>query len=226
MKQGKNNKQGNCYSSIVATNRKIYKPDFSRFFMRTEVILSLVFACIFIIAFASSAVEAGPAIVKTVVETNGCPLIADGTTEYEVNVYLDNTPLNGDPTVGMDWAVSPPQGADMTITRFAGNSGNPPVNDFFAGKNMAVELVTRFFNNGQTRIAWPGQGVSNGQGNIATYWITIQNVERPMRASFDLWGVAVYRDDGNAGLQDFVEENQAFYILPNNFPAMSAKCRR
>lgn len=226
MKYKKNNKNKGCYSSIVATNRKVYIEKLSNIFMRTEVIVGLIFVSIFIIALASSSVEAGPAIVKTVVETNGCPLIADGTTEYEMNVYLDNTPLNGEPTQGMDWALSAPQGADMTITRVAGNSGNPPVNDFFAGRNMFFELVTRFFNNGQTRIATGGQGASNRQGNVATYWFTINSVQRPMGANFDLWGVAVYKDDGQATLQNFVEDHQRFYILPNNFPVMSAKCRR
>lgn len=213
----------------MATKRKVYIGKLSDIFMRTEVILSLVLASVLLIVLASSAVEAGPAVVKTVVTNpgyEGCPLIADGRSEYRVDIYLNNTPLNGEPTQGMDWAVRPPQGAEMTITRVAGNSGNPPENDFFAGRSMVFELVTRFFNSGQSRITWGGQGVSNGQGNVATYWFTVNSVTRPMRTSFDLWGVAVYKDDGQATLQDFVEENQQFVILPDNFPALTAKCAR
>lgn len=197
--------------------------------MRTEVILSLVLASVLLIVLASSAVEAGPAVVKTVVTNpgyEGCPLIADNETEYKVDVYLDNTPLNGEPTQGIEWKIIAPQGAEMTITRVAGNSGNPPENDFFAGRSMAFEIVRPLFGELHGRLTWNGQGVSNGRGNVATYWIKVNSVTRPMRTSFDLRSIGVYKDDGQATLQDFVEENQQFVILPDNFPALTAKCAR
>jgi len=46
------------------------------------------------------------------------------------------------------------------------------------------------------------------------------------RTSFDLTNVAVYKDDGEATLQDFTEEHDRFIVLPNNFPAFTSKCAR
>jgi len=187
-----------------------------------RVLLGL-FIGVFVLVLASS-VSAQEAVIKTVVDNGGCPLIADNRTEYKLNVHVDNTELN-EATDGVGWAVVAPQGVDFIVTRVNGTENNRPENDFFAGKDMFWELVRAEFNHLHARITELGQGVLDGQGNVVTYTFTISSVSRPMRTSFGLSGVNFIPPEGQQS-QRFRIENQQFVILPDNFPAMSAKCAR
>ena len=190
-----------------------------------KLLISVVLG-VFVLAFASS-VLAQEAIIRTNVDSN-CPLIADGTTEYQLNVYADNTGLNGWTTDAIQWRVLVPSGLQsyINVTRVKGTQDNRPENDFFAGKSMFWERITTRFEDGHGRLTDLGQGVSNGQGNVVNYWFTISpNMPRvPVRTSFNLDATGFA--DPNGVLQPYRIENVPFVVLPNNFPFMSAKCRR
>jgi len=187
-----------------------------------RVLLGL-FIGVFVLVLASS-VSAQEAVIKTVVDNGGCPLIADNRTEYKLNVHVDNTELN-EATDGVQWRVLAPQGVDFNVTRVNGTENNRPENDFFAGKSMFWELVRPEFNHLHARLADLGQGVLDGRGNVVTYTFTISSVSRPMRTNFGLDAVVLVPPEGQQS-QQFRIENQPFVILPDNFPAMSAKCAR
>ncbi len=183
-----------------------------------------LFLGIFVFSFVSSAL-AQEAVIRTV-PYNDCPWIADGVTQYRMDVFADNTGLNGDVTDAIQWRNKVPAGLDGYIDVVRAeipsieNNGRE---DFFAGSSMFFEIVRPDWS-GQARVVDLGQGKANRQGYVGSYWFIVRDIQRPVRTSFNLDATGFA--DPNGVLQPYRIENVPFVVLPNNFPFMSAKCRR
>ncbi len=187
--------------------------------MRTEAVLGLVFASIFIIAIASSAVEAGEFILRTVPENR--IWYADGR-EYRMDVYVDGRELPNDPVVGVQWRVRVPVGLENKITITRAEIPSMERNgrkDFFAGKDMAFQMFGPNWNS-HARLVWPGQGILNDDGYVGSYWYTINGLSTPIRTSFGLSSIEVIKDDGQSTLLPYRIETQSFAVMPANYPKL------
>ncbi len=173
---------------------------------------------------SASIVSAQEAVLKTIVDNRNCPLIADGRTEYRLDVGLDNTGLS-EATDGARWRVTTPEGLIFNVTRVQGTEENRPERDFFIGRGMYYEYVMPRFNQLHARLVDLGQGVYHGEGNLVSYWFTIAPIqENYIAASFNLTVVEIFSPGGSP--QPYRIENQNFVVVRKGFPVMSSKCAR
>jgi len=158
---------------------KIYKVDILEKNMIVKskgkgLVLSLVFAISFI--FAISTVSAGFVTITTIPEQT--EWIADGVTEYRLDVYADNTALYPEETRRGEWQIWPEEG--LTFVRSELPS---PANDFFGGFNMdflfnfvdnSSDLSGRLTENARrTEPFGNGPGPSNKTGILGSYYFTV-----------------------------------------------------
>ena len=112
---------------------------------------------------ASVSEGTGDIIIKAVpVQANW---IADGTTEYEVKIYADNTGLAGESTKAAQWQLLKPVGLEDNIIMISAQW--PTQNDFFEGFNVLFPILgvnwgvhTKLVNN---------PGPANKAGVLAVY---------------------------------------------------------
>lgn len=164
------------------------------------------------ISFASAA-----ALIKTDLERN--ILIADGVTEYRLNIWADNTGLEGATTDGIQWSVYIPAELQpfMTVTR----AEWPDSQDFFEGSTMFWQRIS-IDMQGQARLVDIGQGKSNQQGYVATYYFTIApGFEGKTR--FDMGGISFVDPDANE--QEYTVENEEFTVV-KKFPRLGFLANR
>ena len=186
--------------------------------------LGLFLGIAVIVVLMAGPVLAQEAVIKTVIDNGNCPLIADGRTEYRLDVWLDNTGL-GEATDGVRWRVKSPEGLEFNVIRVNCTQERRPENDFFADKIMFFEYVRPRFWQLHARLVDLGQGVYQGEGNLVNYWFTISPMNQSyVRTNFTLGLVEILSPGGNP--QPFRVENQEFIVVRDGFPVMSAKCRR
>jgi len=181
--------------------------------------LSLIVAFVLILTFVSANV-----IIKSVPVQSRW--VADGTTEYRMDVYLDTTSEPLEIITGAEWEIAVP--SFLTVTR----AELPAQNDFFEGFSMApgwnrvdstvsggeltdnvrlVDLTINGFN----------YGPSNREGILGSYWFTV-NTNAPLGVTnFGLNGLYVY--DGNADPLATTIEDIPFNIISPPFYADSSK---
>jgi len=134
--------------------------------MRSVVFLLLIVALV-------GVVTAQEAVIKAVPHVQGC--WAPGES-VDIDVWVSNEELD-ESTDGVQWALMVPDEIQpyVTITDFWGNKGNPPVNDFFEGKGMFVEVVNNVIEDLQLRLPNLGESVLRNSGNVATYTFKLSN---------------------------------------------------
>ena len=148
--------------------------------------------------------DSGDIILKAVPEQTNW--IADGTTEYRVDVYADNTGLNGLPTTGASWRIVPPLGLENTI--IITNAQWPTQNDFFEGFSVFFQIIGINWNL-HGKVVW-GNGPSNRTGYLASYWFKV-NPGFNGQTSFDFQDVEF--NDPQANLQPYHIEYVPFNVV-------------
>ncbi len=136
--------------------------------------------------FASSFVAAGDVILKTAPAQNVWR--ADGVTEYRVDVYADNTGLNGESTRGIEWALVAPSALApyLSMTR----AEWPVSGDFFAGYSTFWSSLGLNWNLHGKLVS--GSGPSNRQGVVASYWFKVSTAAPVGWNSFSVNDVNAY----------------------------------
>lgn len=141
------------------TNRKVYNRKSTLIFMKKELIIP-TFG---IILLALALVNVSAALIKTTPEKS--VWIADGTTEYKINVYLDNTGLNGTPTDGLDWKLY----NTPSFNYVNGSASRPSTNDFFHELQMFWEIFGAPGQLSSRIVTDYGAGPVNSNGFVAQY---------------------------------------------------------
>jgi hypothetical protein len=156
--------------------------------------------------FASAFVSAGAVVLKTVPQQVNWK--ADGTTEYRMDVYADNTGLDGVGTAGIDWKLTVPQGLAPYITLT--HAEWPTSNNFFAGYSTAFSQLNGWGPN--TKVVWES-GPSNRQGIVASYWFTINSAAPLGARSFDFDMGDTFVSDSSGNNEEFVVQNVPFTVV-------------
>jgi hypothetical protein len=170
----------------------------------------LIPALLFLTVLAFSLADA--AVIKTVPERT--VWIADGTTEYTVYVYLDNSGLEGVGTMSAEWGLVDTQGFQY----IEGSSSAPGVNDFFAG-------ITTFYEIFSYPTSLSGRAVSHSvapvdhQGYLGEYKFVVPVGTQEGKYQFDLREDTAIYDDQSAQPQQYNVKNVPVIVCP---PASSA----
>lgn len=167
-------------------------------------------------AVLATGIVLGDAIISTVPRDSHparpfAVWVADGVTEYEVGVYLDNTGLGGEPTDGVAWKFK----SHASFTFVAGSESLPdPSEDFFAGIPMFINHVAPP-EQYSTRIVEPiGGGPANHQGYLGLYRFTVPCETTTGWYEFDVSNIALSDPYGNP--QPFMEMHDPLWIAPIN----------
>lgn len=146
----------------------------------------------------------GTAIIKTVPQsTTWIP----GNT-YRVDIYADNTGLNGWATAAMNWKLRAPSQLSpfMTITQ----AEWPSSNDFFGGQSIFEQVLGANWNMHKKVVN--GNGVANNIGLVATYYISLNSSAPRGTYSFDLNSASTRFYDASAISQPYVVQNIPFTV--------------
>jgi len=174
----------NCRFSGVTTKRKIYILSLAMKNMKRQVLLlALLGIFVFSLVFASAGRGLdiqGDVVLKAVPEQTNW--IADGTTEYEVKIYADNTGLNGEQTKAAEWKLMVPSGLDGKITMTSAQW--PTQNDFFEGFSIFFQSLGINWNLHGKLVN--GGGPANKVGVLAVYKFKV-NPGFTGQTSFDFY---------------------------------------
>src|SRR3989344_5584247 len=115
----------------------------------------------------SSSSPSSPSSPSVIVKTVPVQLAwkADGVTEYQMNVYADNTELNPESTAGANWQIVQPSGLGpyIVITRAEWPSVN---DDFFSGFSIFFQTLGANWNAHGKSVT--GTGPANKNGILAS----------------------------------------------------------
>ncbi len=175
--------------------------------MKNKVLTGL-FGLILLVAIVSFSANASAAqiIVKTIPEKN--VWVADGVTEYRMDVWADNTELNGEWTEGAQWRILKPVGLENYITITDAEIPTQSI-DFFAGYNMFYQSVTPSWSL-QGRLTSSG-GPANRTGYLGSYWFTV-SPGFVGQTSFNLDNVG-FLGPGGTSQQPYIIQNVPFTVV-------------
>ena len=109
--------------------------------------------------------------------------VADGTTEYTLYIYLDNTGLNGQPTHAAQWKLTSINGLQYV----EGSSAAPDINDFFANYPTREDDIFLGPLGLSSRIVEEiGTGPIDYQGCLGMYRFRVPTNTAPGTYHFDL----------------------------------------
>lgn len=92
--------------------------------------------------------------------------VADGQTRYKVNVWVDNTELNDDPTDGVQWRLS----NNPALSFISGSNQAPPLpSDFFGGRPMMDDWISPPGSLSSRLIEQVGGGPVSTNGFVGEY---------------------------------------------------------
>ena len=162
----------------------------------------------------SSSSPSSPSSPSVIVKTVPVQLAwrADGVTEYQMNVYADNTELNPETTKSATWQIVKPAGLEpyIIITRAEWPSAN---DDFFNGFSTFFQTLGANWNAHGKVVN--GNGPANKNGILASYWFKI-NPGFVGQTNFDINPDNTDFGDSQANPQFFSIENTAFTVLSND----------
>jgi hypothetical protein len=158
----------------------------------------------------------GDAIIKTIPRDSHperpFPVwVADGVTEYEVGVHLDNTGLGGEPTDGVAWKFK-----NHPILPFVTGSESLPDHseDFFAGISMFMNNVAPPEQYSTRIVDVFGSGPVDHQGYLGVYRFTAPLETITGWYDFDFNNIAISDPAGEP--QPFIKIKEPVYIAPIN----------
>jgi len=149
--------------------------------------------------------------------------LADGETVYKLDVSVDNTGVNPQSTMSLDYKLVFLQHVSLVSYTDYGTESidlpDYPENDFFEGTNMAFQsanlresdhiVVSRVAN-------FPSGVVINNEGVAGSYWFTV-NEDAPLgESSFEFDFVNSFAGESGAPAQPTVIENVPFTIIDPN----------
>lgn len=148
------------------------------------------------------------AVISTVPEET-LPGVArwERGSNYRLDVYLDNTGLNGEATKGAQWRLN---GAG----HFSGMSFDKPSppEDFWNGSPMFFEFLANL-NDLSARLAENGYAVANQVGKLQWYDINVSPTAPLGQNSFSLSDIEIINESGTA-LQPYTIQNNPVEIVP------------
>ena len=147
---------------------------------------------------------ANAAVIRTVPEKR--ILTADGITEYNVFVHIENTGLDGEPTDGVQWKLLNTPGFEFT------DVSKPEYNDFFEGLPMFFEMILPAGQKSARLITEIGGGPVDYQGDLVVYKFKIPQSITPGIYSFDLNDILLVNQYSEE--QPYTEENIQFTVCP------------
>ena len=170
------------------------------------ILALLVFVSFSFIAIASAA----EVVIKTVPVNSSWR--ADGVTEYQMNVYADNTELNPEATAGANWQIVKPAGLEsyIVVTRAEWPASS---DDFFNGFGTAFQILGANWNAHGKAVF--GTGPANKNGILASYWFTV-SPGFVGQTSFDINPDNTAFGDQLGNPQFFSIENTPFTVLSND----------
>ncbi len=188
--------------------------------MKKLSVLAGLFAFL-IITSSLSFVSAGanPVAIRIVpAQTNW---MANGVTQYRVDIYLDNTALasqQSNRTGAIDWQLVMPEGLNITSLHIVSASYNvSQPQDFFNGYDYspAFQIVTPSWSP-QHRSVSPPNGPFNRVGTVASYWFTV-SPGTPL-GNYNLTLTETYVYDPFAIEQSFTVESVPFKVVKPAYP--------
>ncbi len=176
----------------MTTNGKIYILIFSFRVMKKSSVLAGLFTLLIVVS-SLSFVNAGvnEAVIRIVpAQTNW---IANGVTQYRVDIYADNT-LLAESTQAVQYRLQRPQGLGNNITIVGAQYNLSSTHDFFYGVAPAANQIAPNWGS-PSQIRSASSGVSGRQGLLASYWFTLP-VGTPFGSyNFTLTNVNVAHDE-------------------------------
>lgn len=163
------------HSNLLFFNSDNKSKDLNRYFISGTMQKVYLFGIALLLAFASLsfASAGGPneAIIRTIPAQS--VWVADGVTEYRMDVYADTTHLPTELTSGIQWRLVKPQGLQnniiITQAQFPVQLG---LVDFFAGYTpFGPQTVSSSWSTVQRRTM--NENVPAGQGYVASYWFKV-----------------------------------------------------
>jgi hypothetical protein len=137
--------------------------------------------------------------------------VADGTTEYTVQVFVDNTGLGGQPTDAVQWRFLNAAGFNFTDATL-------PINgDFFAGIAMLDDWVLPPTQLSTRQVLERSTDPVDHQGNVGSYVFTVLPGMSPGQYTFDLTDTLLLDDSFPHGIpQPHTVSNDPVWVAPIN----------
>ena len=175
------------------------------------IALLLVFASF--VSFASATQEA---VIRTVPAQS--IWIADGVTEYRMDVYVDTTQLPSELTSGVKWRILRPQGLQSNIVMTGAQLASQ--NYFFEGYSSYT--VNTFGATWQNQQIGSWGNVPPRQGYLGSYWFKVMPGTGKLSTSFNLNNIVFSNGDTpDPNPLPYHVENVPFSVREAHGPAVT-----